>query len=301
MNPMPERADVMMSVEQALDLVRPGMTIALGGFINSGHPMLIVRGLIRRGVGDLTVIGGASAGLEIDLLVAAGLVRKVIGTYVGAEALAPIGPSFRAAAQAGRIVVSDMDEAHYYCGLRAAAQRVPFNPWRAGIGTSLPEINPDLKVFRDPVRGELLIAVPAFEIDIAFLHCGYSDVFGNVRHVDHGFSDHALWSAADRTIVQVEQVISNEEIRRQPHLTSLPGVDGVIRAPFGAHPFASAGFYLEDQEHIAAYVAAADAAAKTDRRAELDAYLQRFVRGPGDHVAYLEEIGLRALLALNEY
>ena len=45
-----------------------------------------------------------------------------------------------------------------------------------------------------------------------------------------------------------------------------------------------------------------------DRRAErvydfapLQAYLDEFVLQPEDHVAYLERVGLRRLLALNEY
>ena len=43
--------------------------------------------------------------LDVDLLVGAGCVRKVISPYVGAEALAPIGPFFRAAAERGDIDV----------------------------------------------------------------------------------------------------------------------------------------------------------------------------------------------------
>ena len=31
-------------------MFKPGMTVAIGGFINSSHPMLAVRGLIRRGL-----------------------------------------------------------------------------------------------------------------------------------------------------------------------------------------------------------------------------------------------------------
>jgi len=295
------RQSRIIELDAALDQVRDGMTVAVGGFINSSHPMLVVRGLIRRGLKDLVIVGAASSGLEIDLLIAAGCARRVVAPYVGGEALAPIGPAFRAAAERGLIDVYELDEAMYYAALRAAAQRVPFNPWRSGVGTSFPEINPAIKVFKDPCNGETLLAIPALNIDVAFLHAAVSDAYGNVQYVGHGFGDRAIYAAADLTFVQVEKVVSNEEIRRDPLRTAVPGADGVIRAAFGAHPFASPGHYTEDREHIRQYVRAATAWAKEGSRAALEEYLDSFVRGPRDHIEYLERVGLRRLLALGEY
>ena len=300
-SPLPERRKRIVEADEALARIRDGMTIAIGGFINSSHPMLIVRGLIKRGCKQLTVVGAASSGLEIDLLIAAGCVKRVVAPYVGAEALAPIGPAFRAAAERGKVEVFELDEAMYYAGLRAAAQRVPFNPWRAGVGTSFPDVNPAIKVFSDPVSGETLLAIPAIDIDVAFLHAAVSDAYGNVQYVGHGYGDRAIYAAADATFVQVEQVVSNEEIRRNPLATAIPGADGVIRARFGAHPYASPGYYTEDQLHIREYVQAATAWAKDSDFGPLEAYLDRFVMEPVDHVDYLERVGLRRLLSLNEY
>lgn len=298
---IPERDKRIVEVDDALARIRDGMTVAIGGFINASHPMLIVRGIIKRAVKNLTVVGAASSGLEIDLLIAAGCVRRVVAPYVGAEVLAPIGPAFRAAAERGRVEVFELDEAMYYAGLRAAAQRVPFNPWRAGVGTSFPEVNPAIKVFKDPINGETLLAIPAIDIDIAFLHAAVSDAYGNVQYVGHGYGDRAIYAAADATFVQVESIVSNEEIRKDPLKTAIPGADGVIRARFGAHPYASPGYYTEDQAHIRDYVKAATAWAKDNDFGPLAAYLDRFVTGPADHVEYLERVGLRRLLSLNEY
>ena len=219
----PQRQKRIVEPEEVLAKVADGMTIAIGGFINSSHPMLIVRGLIKRGVKNLTVVGAASSGLEIDLLIAAGCARKVVAPYVGGEALAPIGPAFRAAAEKGRLEVFELDEAMYYAGLRAAAQRVPFNPWRSGVGTSFPEMNPAIKSFQDPLNGETLLAIPAIDIDIAFLHAAVSDAYGNVQYIGHGYGDRAIHAAADATFVQVESIVSNEEIRRDPLRTAIRG------------------------------------------------------------------------------
>jgi glutaconate CoA-transferase subunit A len=295
------RREVVADEETGAARLHDGMTVALGGFINAGHPMALVRQIIRRGLRELTVVGAASSGLDVDMLIAAGCVRKVIAPYVGAEGLAPIGPAFRHAVQEGALEVWELDEAHYYAGLRASAQRLPFNPWKAGVGTSYPEVNPDLKEFRDPVGGELLLAIPAIEIDVAVLHAAVSDRHGNVQHEGTGWGDRAIHAAADATIVQVERLISNEQTRRAPAATSIPGADLIVRAPFGAHPFASEGFYPPDEHHIREYVAAAQELLRTASRSRLDEYLGRYMLEPRDHVEYLERVGMRRLLELSEY
>ncbi len=295
------RKSRIIDVEDALAHVQDGMTVGIGGFINAAHPMLIVRGLIRKGVKNLTIVGAASAGLEIDLLIAAGCAARVATPYVSGEKLAPIGPAFRAAAEAGRIEVYELDEALYYCALRAAAQRVPFNPWKAGVGTSFPQVNPAIKEIDDPITGERILAIPALSLDIAFLHAAVSDRFGNVQHAGHGYGDRAIHAAADLTFVQVEKIVSNEEIKRDPLKTTVAGADGVIRAPFGAHPYSSPGFYAEDQAHIAEYVKAATKWAKEGDFGALKTYIDTYVTGPSDHVEYMETVGMRRLFSLDEY
>jgi glutaconate CoA-transferase subunit A len=295
------RRSHVLDIDEAVGWVESGMTLGIGGFINSGHPMALVRALIRSGVDDLVVVGAASAGLEVDMLIAAGRVRKVITPYVGAEGLAPIGPAFRRAAQKGEIEVWELDEAHHYAGLRAAAQRLPFNPWRAGVGTSIPEINTDIKVFPDPIDGLPMLAIPAIQIDVCLLHAAVSDVFGNVQYHGNRYGDQALFAASDRTVVEVESMISTEEVRRNPHATVIPGADAVVRAPFGAHPFSADGFYRLDEAHIGEYVAAATSWLRTDDRSGIDAYLEQYIFAANDHVEYLEQVGLRQLLSLSEY
>jgi glutaconate CoA-transferase subunit A len=277
------------------------MTVAIGGFANSGHPMSLVREVIRRRPKNLTVVGAATSGLEVDMLIAAGCVKKVISPYVGGETIIGIGPCFRRAAERGEVDVWEIDEAMYYCALNAAAQCLPFLPWRALVGTSFPEINPDLKVFDDPIAGEPLIAVPAVSPDIALLHASAADAFGNVQHVGSGFGDRAIARASDYVVVSVERVISNEELRRAPERTSIPLVDAVVRAPFGAHPFSSVGHYLEDTPLLHEYVAAAEKWRRDSDRTDLDRFLDTYVYAPQDHMDYLDRFGARRLFGLHEF
>jgi glutaconate CoA-transferase, subunit A len=296
-----ERKSLVIGEAEAAEMIRDGMTIAIGGFINSSHPMALVRQIIRRGVKNLTVVGAASGGLDLDLLIAAGCVKKLVTTYMGGEHYCPVAPFFRLAAQRGELEIFECDEGMFYCAMRAAAQGLPSTPWKAGIGTSFPEINPEIKVYNDPISGEPVLAIPAITPELAIIYAAHSDAYGNVQHVGTGFGDRAMWRAAKKTIAQVERVLPNEEIRKDPRATSLYGVDAVVRAPYGSHPFAGPGCYIEDGAHIREYVAAGNAYAKNGDRKPFEGYLQKYVLDAKTHEDYLEVIGIRRLISLHEY
>ena len=293
------RRSVLTTAREVVETIEPGSTIGIGGVINSGHPMALVRELVRRRVGDLHVVGLAS-GLEVDILIAAGLVRRVSTPTVSAETIRPIAPAFRRAAQAGTIEVWECDEGMIYAALQAAAHRVPFAPWPVGMGTSLPEINDGMEEIRSPFGGRPVMAIQAIELDVAIAHAARSDPFGNVQVVASGFGDRALARAARRVVYSVERIVSNADVRRDPGATAIAGVDAVVHAPFGAHPFAAPGHYVHDERHLRAYLAACDRWVAEDERAELDAWIESWVAGPESHWDYLDAIGAEALHALEE-
>ena len=289
----PRTSHVIDEVEAA-NRIEDGMTVAIG----SPTPMALVRQIIRRGLKDLTVV---DVGLSLDMLIAAGCVRKVVSYYAGGGFGVPVAPAFRRAAERGEIEVWECEEGILTSGLQAAAQGLPFLPWRGGVGTSLPEVNPDLKVFSDPIRDETLLAVPPIKPDVALLHAAVSDEYGNVQHVGGpGWIDLFMQRAADHTIVQVEKVVANEEIRKDPWATTIAGAEAIVRVPYGAHPFYSRGYYIQDNAHLKGYLDASTAAAKGDPEA-LQAYFARYCREPATHADYLEQIGIRRLLELHEY
>jgi len=295
-----ERASRVIDEIEAAAQAQDGMSIIIGGHILSSHPMPLIRQIIKQGTKNLTVIGAASASLEVDLLIGAGSAKKVITPYVGAEGLAPIGPFFKAAAERGEIELWECDEGIYYTALRAAALQLPFLPSLAGVGTSLPEVNPDLKLFHDPITGKPLVAVPALRPDVALIHAARADAYGNVQFVGSGMGDRALHRAAMKTIVTVERIVPNEEIRKDPLATALWNVDAVVRAPYGSHPYQSPGFYLHDEAHLNDYLTAARAAVKGDR-GPFDAYLDRYIFRPANHAEYLQTVGFRRILSLYEF
>jgi len=292
---MSERKQRIIDEVTAASWVQDGMTIAVG----SPAPMALLRQVIRRGVKNLTVV---DSGVTLDLLVAAGCVRKVVSYYAGGGFGVPVAPAFRRAVERGEIEVWECEEGILTTGLQAAAQALPFLPWRGGVGTSLPEVNKDLKVIQDPIRGETLIAVPPIKPDVALLHAATADAYGNVQHCGGpGWIDLFLYRAADRTIVQVEKIIPNEEIRANPWATTIAGADAIVRGSYGAHPFYSRGYYVQDNAHLRQYVEASATAAQENRPEALTQYLNTYCREPTTLGDYLERVGIKRLLELYEY
>lgn len=291
------RREVTASAAEVVDRLEDGMSVIIGGFVTANHPMPIVREIIRKGLKDLTVIGSATAGLEIDLLIGAGCVSKLIAPYVGAELYCPIGHCFRRAVENEEIELWESSEYILYAGLQARAMGQDFMAWRGGVGTSIPELNKDLKVFESPFDGKEYLAVPAIGADWGFFHVGWADVYGNAQHVGARFGDRLLARAADRVAVVTERVVPNSYIRRHPHMTSIPYADAVVEAPFGSHPYAAHGFYAEDADHIRRYVEVTSQYRKGDEVAFKE-YLEEWVTGPETHDDYLDKVGIRRALEL---
>lgn len=293
----PKRKEVLISENAAADLIKDGDTLVVGGFGTVNHSMPIIRALVRRKARNLTVIGAATAGLEIDLLIGAGCVKKVIAGYVGAELMAPIGHCFRRAAETNAIEIYETTEYLLYSQLDAAARGLGFMPWRGGVGTSVPVLNKDYVPFNDPINGEPYLAVPALHADWAIVHVAQADVYGNGQHGGARFGDRLLARAAERVIITAERIVPNSEIRKNPFATSIGYADAVVEAPFGSHPFASHGFYAEDEAAIAAYVEASSAYRRGDVAA-WNRYLEAHVTGAASHKEYLAKLPADRLAAL---
>src|SRR5262245_19655747 len=159
--------------------VSDGMTIGIGGWASRRKPMGLVREILRSPVKDLTVV--SYGGPDVGLLCAAGKVRKLVYGFVSLD-LIPLDPHFRVARQAGTIETMEIDEGMLQWGLKAAAIRLPFLPTRAGLGTDVERLNPQLKTVQSPYGdGEVLLAMPALELDAAIVHVDRADERGNAH------------------------------------------------------------------------------------------------------------------------
>jgi glutaconate CoA-transferase subunit A len=148
-------------------------------------------------------------------------------------------------------------------GLRAAAQRLPFLPIRAGLGSDVLTHNPSLRTVRSPYDdGEELVAMPALPLDVAFVHLNRADEHGNAAYLGPDpYFDDLFCLAARRRVVSCESVVSTAELTAQvpPQalLLNRMMVDGVVESPGGAHFTSCRPDYGRDESFQAEYAAAA--------------------------------------------
>ena len=230
--------DKRTTEKEAVAELENGMTIGIGGWGSRRKPMSIVREILRTDLRDLTLVtyGGPDAGL----LCATGRVKRLIYGFVSLDSI-PLEPHFRKARQAGGFQASELDEGMLQWGLYAAAQRVPFLPTRAGLGSDVLRINPELKLVKSPYEdGEELVAMPALELDAAFIHMNRADVHGNGQFLGPDpYFDDLYCMAARKRFMSCERIVEPADFAKSGSFHTLKihraMIDGVIEAPNGAH------------------------------------------------------------------
>ena len=257
--------DKRTTLDEAVADIESGMTIGIAGWGSRRKPMAFVRALLRTAVTDLTVV--TYGGPDLGLLCSAGKVSKVYYGFVSLDSPPFYDPWFSKARTTGAIIAREMDEGMLRSGLQAAAQRLPFLPTRAGLGSSVPDFwDGELKTVRSPYTTEEgyeeLVAMPALRLDAAFAHLNLGDKHGNAAYtgIDPYFDDLFLM-AADRRYLSVERVVSTEELVKavppQALLVNRMMVDKVVEAPNGAHFTTAAPDYGRDEKFQRHYASAA--------------------------------------------
>ncbi|MFI6182016.1 CoA transferase subunit A [Nonomuraea sp. NPDC051191] len=247
----------VMSVEEVAASVESGMTVGIGGWGSRRKPMALVGGLLRAPVRDLTIV--SYGGPDVGMLCAAGKVRKVVAPFVTLDSI-PLEPHFRTARQAGAVEFAEYDEGMFMFGLLAAAHRLPFLPTRAGLGSSVMRVNPDLRTVRSPYGdGEELVAVPALTMDVALVHLNRADARGNAQYLGPDpYFDDLYAKAAGRCYVSCERLVDTADLLKEGPVQSLlisrSMVTGVVEAPGGAGFTSCEPDYGRDEERQRRYV-----------------------------------------------
>ncbi|ANI42233.1 CoA-transferase [Mycolicibacterium vaccae 95051] len=266
-------SDKTTTLDEAVASIESGMTIGLGGWGSRRKPMAFVRALLRTDVTDLTVV--TYGGPDLGLLCSAGKVKRVYYGFVSLDSPPFYDPWFAKARTSGSIEAREMDEGMLRCGLQAAAQRLPFLPIRAGLGSDVRTFwGDELKTVKSPYPTgsgyEELVAMPALTLDAALVHLNLGDAQGNAAYtgIDPYFDDLFLMSAQKR-LLSVEKVVSTEELVKsvppQALLVNRMMVDSVVEAPGGAHFTTAEPDYRRDEKFQRHY---AEAAASDETWAE---------------------------------
>jgi glutaconate CoA-transferase, subunit A len=288
------QADKRMTAEAAAALIRDGDHVAIGGTLYSRTPMALVFALLRQRTRHLTV-SRPLACYEVELFLSAGMLDRIVSSWVGIGLPWGLAPVFRHYLERGEAAYDEWS--HLAMGLRykAGAMGVPFLPSLTMLGSDLASAL-DLQTVTCPYSGQRLAAIPALNPDVALIHAHRADMFGNVQVDGYRHMDADIARAARKVIVSAERIVSPEEIASQPAQTMLPyfAVDAVVAAPHGAYPHECYGLYGADLAHFDAYVAAVKEAGP---QAGLE-YIEQNVDGHADFAGFVAAAGPGRLAAL---
>ena len=244
--------DKRISLQEAVQFVKPGDMLALGGMTLYRRPVAFAVALARRyldsGSPDGLTLLAFTAGLESDLLVGAGMVSRLRTCYFGLEIFG-LAPMFTYRAGRGEIEIMEETEASIAFGLRAQMAGIGFMPGRGWSGTDLPKLRPDVRTIIDPYNNEELMAFPAIKPDLAVIHALRADIDGNAQIGKNKGVDEELCLTSERVIITAEEIVPE---LKQADLVA-PLVDALVHAPRGAAPTSCHPLYAMDGEAVLAY------------------------------------------------
>jgi 3-oxoacid CoA-transferase subunit A len=205
---------VVASADEAIRDIRDGATIMIGGFGLCGIPENLILALVRKGTKGLTTISNNVGvdGYGMGLLLAAGQIRRHIGSYVGENKL------LEQMVLEKKVDLDLVPQGTFSERIRAGGAGIPafFTP--AGAGTMIAE-NKETREF----DGRMYLMERALMADFALVKAWKGDKWGNLvyRKTARNFNP-MMATAAKITVAEVEHLVEAGEI--EPDLVHTPSV-----------------------------------------------------------------------------
>jgi glutaconate CoA-transferase subunit A len=288
----PSDEKLTTATEAVRRLVHDDAVIGVGGTNHARTPMALLIEVLRQGRSGLTMTRPLSC-FEAELMLATGMADRVMTSWVGIGHGWGLAPVLRHLVETGQATFEEWS--HLGIGLRykAGAMGVPYLPTISMLGSDI-DRQLGLAKVTCPYTGQLLNAVPSLNPDVALVHVQRADELGNAQVDGYELMDADLVLAARRVIVSAEEIVSTEQLRRDPGRTLIPGfaVDAVVHQPMGAYPHECYGHYEADLGEFSAYMQAVKSGGIDGVRAYVSALVAY-----ADHDAYLASIDPARLAA----
>ena len=205
---------VVLNVQEALDGVKDGMTLMLGGFGLCGIPENSIAELVKKGTRNLTCISN-NAGVDnfgLGLLLQEKQIKKMISSYVGEN------DEFERQMLSGELEVDLIPQGSLAERCRAGGAGIPafFTP--AGYGTEVAE-GKEIREF----NGKLHILESALTADFAIIKAWKGDTAGNLIFKATAKNFNPLMAMAGTiTVAEVEELVPAGELN--PNEIHTPGI-----------------------------------------------------------------------------
>ncbi|MDR0906128.1 MAG: CoA transferase subunit A [Oscillospiraceae bacterium] len=210
----------IVSLETAMEKLHDGLTVLIPGFVNSGVPEELIKGMVAKDVKDLNVISNNTSirGRGIGLLIHDRRIKHITCSHIGSntETVEQV--------VAGELAVTFVPQGTLCERVRAGGAGIGGILTPTGLGTPIAEgkdiINVDGKdyLLEKPLRA-----------DVALIHAWKADKMGNVVYHRTARNFNQIWAtAADWVIVEAEEIVEVGEL--DPDRIMTPGalVDQIV-------------------------------------------------------------------------
>ncbi|GEL17147.1 CoA transferase subunit A [Pseudonocardia asaccharolytica] len=232
---------VVATAAKAVADIGDGASLAVGGFGMAGVPTALIAALLEQGATDLETVSNNLGvdGFGLGTLLAAGRIRRTIGSYVGNN------KEFARQYLAGELELELTPQGTLAERLRAGGAGIPAFYTPAGVGTLVAEgglpwrYHPDgsVAVMSPPKQtaefdGRTYVLERSIVTDFALVHAWKGDRHGNLVYRRSARNFNPDCAAAGRiTIAEVEHLVEPGEI--DPDAVHTPGihVQRVVHVP----------------------------------------------------------------------
>jgi glutaconate CoA-transferase subunit A len=279
----------VMSAKEAIGrFVHDGDSLIIGNY-TVGTCVELVFEICRQGRKGFTLYSQSGI-LDVDVLVNAGCVDRLVTTYVMRSGGKKGGGAVQRALQAGTLQMEDYTNFNYNARLMAGMHGFTFIPVLEGVmATDLFRKRAFMgadkyRVIECPYTGKKVLTVPAANPDVCIIHVQRADKFGNAQYWGAMGSVAAAALCSKKIIVSCEEIVEHDIIKSSPHFTIIPAfrVDAVVQIPWCAHPTEVLGYYNQDRFFYGMFTMA-NATADGAR-----AWMDEWVFGCPDREAYLD-------------
>lgn len=202
------------SIDTALEGIRDGATIMVGGFGLVGIPEKLILGLREKGVRDLTVISN-NCGVDdfgLGILLQNRQIKKMISSYVGEN------KEFERQFLSGELEVELLPQGTLAERIRAGGAGIPAFYTPAGVGTPLAE-GREVRSF----NGREYLLETGLVADFALVKGWKGDRMGNLVYNKTSRNFNPMMATAGKvTIAEVEELLEPGEL--DPASIHTPGV-----------------------------------------------------------------------------
>jgi len=229
----------VMSLHDAIKTyVKSGDVLCFGGFTTNRKPYAAVNEILRQGLGDFIGYSGPAGG-DWDMLIGEGRVKAFINCYIANSGYTNVARRFRHEIEKNKkMLFEDYSQDVLMLMLHASSLGLPYLPVRLMQGSDLvnkwgiskeerakdPRLPHDKLVeVENPFNpGEKVVAVPVPRLDTAIIHVQKASIEGTCSIEGDEFHDIDIAIAAKKCIVTCEELVTEEEIRKDPSKNSIP-------------------------------------------------------------------------------